>query len=400
MKLKLKQLQTNTNKHKTCYTNTNKMFESSATKRRKAKEKAAVIAAALEAQNKAAPIIYTSVPGQKLTPALQEMQTSLAKVAQSNDAFDLQLAQRWMTADKKLGNFHYTKKVKKAKKRGVKKKKQVNYEENSRLKQAHERAKQAKAKMRREALRQRLETRSKLVSVSHDSVCRWTFYDRGNRIEYRCTNARQDHPLTAEQSNYCKYHMTFCLNDHSAMHGKILRPLEVQNKLALCQICYKQEARGQPRPIPDLEIPGVATVDRTMNARLALITNSAVPKPVAEMLAQGVGLDGEEMGKKKEEKSIVIQDRDDGRPICRWTRKHPKTKERWRCHCKVIKILKTKSLGTECGWHQAQCIGFHMSKSPPLVIPNELGLCPAHYAAKKGSAPKNYGDEWYVIEEI
>ena len=61
-------------------------------------------------------------------------------------AFDLQLAQRWMTADKKLGNFHYTKKVKKAKKRGVKKKKQVNYEENSRLKQAHERAKQAKAK--------------------------------------------------------------------------------------------------------------------------------------------------------------------------------------------------------------------------------------------------------------
>ena len=53
------------------------MFESSATKRRKAKEKAAVIAAALEAQNKAVPIIYTSVPGQKLTPALQEMQTSL-----------------------------------------------------------------------------------------------------------------------------------------------------------------------------------------------------------------------------------------------------------------------------------------------------------------------------------
>ena len=374
------------------------MFESSASKRRKAKEKAAAREAALKKEVTSAPIVYTSIPGQKNTPAMQAMKVSLAETAEYNDAFDLQLAQRWLAAEKKLGQYHYKKQQKRRKKRGVKKKKQVNYEENARLKAEHVKAKREKDQMRREALRQRLETRANLVSVAHDSVCRWTFYDRANRVEYRCTNARKDHPLTSEQSNYCQYHMTFCRNDHSAMHGKVLRPLEIQNRLALCQICYKREARGQPRVISALDIPGVATVDRTMNARLALITNSAVPKPEAEMKYQGVDLDGEEV--KKEEKSIVIKEADDGRPICRWTKRHPKTKDRWRCHCKVIKHPMTKSLQTECGWHQSTCIGFHMSKSPMLAIPNELGLCPAHYAAKKGSAPKNYGDDWWNLPVV
>ena len=377
------------------------MFESSATKRQKAKNKAAALALALEEQVVAAPVVYTSIPGQKNTLAMRAMKDKLQETAAYNAAFDLQLAQRWMTAEKKLGQWHYKKKEQKRRKRGVKKKKVVNYEENARFKAEHERRQRQKNQERKEALKDRLDTRAKLVSVAQDSVCRWTFYDRANRVEYRCTNGREEHPLTSEQSNYCYYHMTFCLRDHSGMHGKVLRPLEVQNKFSLCYIHYKQEKRGQPRAIADLDIPGVSLVDRTMNARLTVITNSAVPKPEAEMKLQGVGLDGESnVDQGKEASSVVVMERDDGRPICRWTKQHPKTKERWRCHCKVLKHPVDKSLQPECGWHQNTCVGFHMGKPPILAVPNELGLCPAHYAAKIGSAPKNYGENWWNLPVV
>jgi hypothetical protein len=215
------------------------MFESSATKRKRIKEKAAALLAAQEAAVKEETVYYTSINGQKLTPALIAMKDKLRETAAYNAAFNLRLAQRWKAAEVKLGNWHYKAKVQKRRKRGVKKKKAVNYEENAKLKQAAERAKHEKMLARKEALKQRLEVRANLISVTHDSVCRWTLYDRVNRVEYRCTNARSDHPLTSEQSNYCKYHMTYCRRDHSAMHGKVLRTIEIQNKLALCQICYQ-----------------------------------------------------------------------------------------------------------------------------------------------------------------
>ena len=377
------------------------MFVSSATKRKRRKEKAAALLAAQE--TKEVVVTYTSVPGQKVTKAMTKMKETVQETATYNNAFDLQLAQRWLAAEKKLGNWHYQKKAKKRRKRGVKKKKAVNYEENAKFKHAAEKATQEKILMRKQALLERLEVRANLVSVTHESVCRWTYYDRLDRVDYRCTNARENHPLTSEQSNYCFYHMIYCLNDHSAMHGKVLRPLEVQNKLALCQICYKQAARGQPRPLLDYQAPGVAKIDRTMNARLALITDSAVPKPHEEMKAQGIGLNGEDIvdtAAKKEFVSVVIKKDDDGRPICRWSREHPDTKERWRCHCKVIKHITTRNMLTECGWHQTHCIGFHQSKNPSLEIPNELGLCPAHYSAKTGKAPKNYGEHWWDLPVV
>ena len=128
----------------------------------------------------------------------------------------------------------YKRRPKKRRKRGVKKKKAINYEERDSLRAEATRKREAKERERKAALKQRLAAREKLISVVQDSVCRWTFYDRTNKVEYKCTNPRSDHPLTPEQSNYCYYHMKYCLNDHSSMHGKMLRGLDIPNRYALC----------------------------------------------------------------------------------------------------------------------------------------------------------------------
>lgn len=344
------------------------------------------------------PVVYTSIPGQKLTHNMAKMRYMIAETAQSNKAFDLQLLQRWVAADRKLGHWHYTRRAKKRRKRGIKKKKAVNYDERDSLRASARRKLEAKVRDRKAALKQRLAAREKLVSVVQDSVCRWTFYDRANKAEYRCVNPRSDHPLATEQSNYCHFHMTYCLNDHSATHGKMLRGLDIPNLHALCEVCFHQEHGGKPRLVGSpLHLPGVTRVNRVANVKLAVITNSAVPKPVDEMKRQGVGLDGEPVDAEKT-KSVVISDDTDARPVCRFSRRHPKTGLRWRCSSRIIKHPVSRTMLTECGWHQTHCIGFHMGKAPFLEVPNELGLCPSHYSGRKGGqAPKNYGDNWWDV---
>ena len=145
-----------------------------------------------------------------------------------------------------------------------------------------------------------------------------------------------------------------------------------------------------------LHLPGVTRINRGLNAKLSVIANSAVPKPIDEMKRQGIGIDGEPLDDQKS-KSVVIMDNTDGRPICRYSRAHPKTGLRWRCSAKVIKNPVTRTMLHECGWHQSYCVGFHMGKAPFLEVPNELGLCPAHYSGRTGKAPQNFGDNWWDI---
>ena len=330
---------------------------------------------------------FTAVPGQRVTEGMMMLKGTMLQSQTQQPGFDITQAQRWMKAEKRMG-WKWKGRVKKVRKRGHKKKKKGQGENKKIMLAAlsqRQKEIQEEHKIRQAQLEQ---ARQKLVNMEQVSTCRWTFYDRNSRVEYVCTNDREIHPLAEDQNNYCHYHMIYCRRDHSET-GKLLRTLEFPNAHALCHQCWHKEVRGSARRIHWSAVPGVYIKNREAHARLHVIANSVAPKPKVQK--------NDETKKKTE--SIVITGKSDERPVCGYSHLHPVTRLRWRCHAKVMRHPTTRKLSNFCGWHQKQCTGTHIGKSPIIECPNQYGLCPAHFASKTGEPP-GIIDDWWDIPTV
>ena len=63
---------------------------------------------------------------------------------------------------------------------------------------------------------------------------------------------------------------------------------------------------------------------------------------------------------------------------------------RYECQSVVLRHLTSKTLLRVCGYHQKVCVGEHDGMKISAELPNESGMCTAHYVAAFKKRPKTY----------
>ena len=188
-----------------------------------------------------------------------------------------------------------------------------------------------------------------------------------------CNNAKLQHPWkmykdefgadVPEKISFCHYHAKFCL-DPNKSHGDHLVKIKEPNEFALCNECFVQKVKRPPPHLPKFRIPGVARASRNVlgQAKLASKTRGAA---------------GESLNEDS---------------ICDWRPNRMIIAERGlSCNSKVFRNPESRALCKQCGWHLTECCLTHKDADPSkkrIAIPNEFGLCVAHYVSKFGHPPK------------
>ena len=219
-----------------------------------------------------------------------------------------------------------------------------------------------------------------MVSVKQDVMCHWQYLDHKNGKTYYCTNAKEVHPLLPEQgARFCKYHMKLCINDHTnrGTDNRKFQQIQAPNRYALCNDCWHEKLTGFPRKLHEFRIPGVYVVKEENYKRLANIQASTT--------ASSAGAN---------------QDDEAEKPKCRFRKTNMSTMRRMFCSAEPIRHRVTKAQLFECGWHQTHCIAAHTGKPPKIDIPNELGVCIAHYISITGSRPSVVAFHWTQVPTV
>ena len=192
-----------------------------------------------------------------------------------------------------------------------------------------------------------------------------------------CNNAKLVHPWrrykdefgaeVPEQLSYCHYHAKFCL-DPNKNHGDHLVKIKEPNEYALCNECYVQKQKRPPPKLPTFRIPGTTRAAR----------NTGGAKSKSKKGAAGAAGD-DTTGALNEDS------------ICDWAANRRIMAERGlSCGNKVFRSPETRVLCRQCCWHITECCMLHKDNDPTkkrIAIPNEQGLCVAHYVSKFGKPP-------------
>eukprot|EP00944_MAST-04C_sp_MAST-4C-sp1_P006558 g6558.t1 len=323
------------------------------------------------------PKVYTSVPGQLLMPNLKRLKEAVKGAKDFDPNFDVVAANKWLRDEKRMGKWKW-KPPKKKRRRAVKSKKKAFSHKDRRL------AQQAALKRRAEEKAARLKARQdelrRMVSVKQDVMCHWQYLDHKNGKTYYCTNAKEVHPLLPEQgARFCKYHMKLCINDHTnrGTDNRKFQQIQAPNRHALCNDCWHEKLTGFPRKLHEFRIPGVYVVKEENYQRLANIQASTTAS-----------------------RADANQDDEAEKPKCRFRKTNMSTMRRMFCSAEPIRHRVTKAQLLECGWHQTHCIAAHTGKPPKIDIPNELGVCIAHYISITGSRPSVVAFHWTQVPTV
>ena len=320
---------------------------------------------------------YTAVPGQLLMPHLKKMKQAISDSKDFDPNFDIVAANKWLRDEKRMGNWKYIP-PKKKRRRAVKSKKKAFSHKDRRLAQQAALRKRAEEKAAR--IKARKDELRSMVSVKQHVSCHWQYLDHKNGKTYYCTNAKEEHPLLLEEgARFCKYHMKLCVNDHTnrGNDNRKFQQIQAPNRHALCDDCWHEKLTGFPRKIHEFRIPGVYTVKEENYKRLANVQ-------AATTASDASGGTDEEQEK----------------PKCRFRKTNMSTMRRMFCTAEPIRHRVTKAQLFECGWHQKNCIAAHTGKPPKIEIPNELGVCVAHYISITGSKPSTIAFHWTQIPTV
>ncbi|GMI14663.1 hypothetical protein TrVE_jg1553 [Triparma verrucosa] len=203
--------------------------------------------------------------------------------------------------------------------------------------------------------------------------CKWRG-ENDEGVDHMCNNAKLQHPWRTykdefgaevpEQISFCHYHAKFCL-DPNKNHGDHLVKIKEPNEYALCNECFVQKVKRPPPHLPKFRIPGVNKAGRNV---------------------QGLSKLG---GKKTENADALNED-----TVCDWKPNRAIIAERGlSCLNKVFRNPDTRALCKQCGWHLEECAMVHKdadASKKRIAIPNEFGLCVAHYVSKFGKPPPKH----------
>jgi hypothetical protein len=320
---------------------------------------------------------YTAVHGQLLMPNLKKLKDAIEDAKDMDPDFDVVSANKWLRDAKRMGTWKW-KPPKKKRRRVVKSKKKAFSHKDRRLAQEAAIAKRKADKIA--AKKAREEELRRMVSVKQDTACSWQYIDHRSGKTYYCTNAKEAHPLLPDEgARFCKYHTKLCMVDHSRMgpDSRKFKQIEIPNRHALCDQCWHERLTGFPRKIDPLRFPGVYIIREENYKRLANVQAATT----ATDSAGGAGEDKEE-------------------PKCRFRKTNPSTMRPMFCSAPRMRHRITKEILFECGWHQKICIAAHTGKSPKIQVPNELGVCVAHYVAITGKRPEMICTHWTQIPTV
>eukprot|EP00949_MAST-11_sp_MAST-11-sp1_P003971 g3971.t1 len=78
--------------------------------------------------------------------------------------------------------------------------------------------------------------------------------------------------------------------------------------------------------------------------------------------------------------------------ICAFQKRRLETGDLYMCTATAVHRVRLPL----CGWHQPRCICEHKGERPRIKYPNELGMCPAHYAKHTGRnfTPQKFDNWW------
>jgi len=204
--------------------------------------------------------------------------------------------------------------------------------------------------------------------------CKWRG-ENDEGVKFLCNNAKLVHPWrrykdefgaeVPEQLSYCHFHAKFCL-DPNKNHGDHLVKIKEPNEFALCNECYVQKQKRPPPKLPKFRIPGVSRASRGAGGGAAKM--------------KGAKAEADDNNGALNEQSI-----------CDWKPNRHVIAERGMC-CQntVFRSPDTKVLFRRCPWHLTECSMLHKDSDPAkkrIQIPNEDGLCVAHYVSKHGKPP-------------
>jgi hypothetical protein len=205
------------------------------------------------------------------------------------------------------------------------------------------------------------------VDTKHKG-CKWRG-ENDEGVDHMCNNAKLVHPWKTykdefgaevpEQISFCHFHAKFCLDPRKA-HGEHLVKIKEPNEFALCNECYVVQMKRPPPALAKFHIPGV-----TRSARISGLASSKSKDPAGDALNEET--------------------------ICDWKPNRHIIEERGlSCQNKVFRNPDDKSLCRQCGWHVVECCMKHKDADPAkkrIAIPNEHGLCVAHYVSRFGKPP-------------
>ena len=318
---------------------------------------------------------FTSIRGQFMLPYLWRLKNEIEGAKSFDPDFDIVKANKWLRDSKRAGTWKY-KPPKRRRRTAVKSKKKAFSHKERRDAQIA-----AMNKRRQDAIdakKNREDELRRMVSVKQTNACSWQYTDHRSGRTYYCTNGKEQHPLLpGEEGRFCRYHTKLCIIDHSGQgaDSRKFKQIENPNRFALCDDCWHGRLTGFPRKLDPLRLPGVYPI-REENYR-RLVNVQAATTATASTSAE-----------------------DEVEPLCRFRKTNPATMRPMFCSAPRIRHRITKGILFECGWHQKVCIGSHTGKSPTIEIPNELGVCVAHYVSITGSKPSIVVTHWTQVPTV